>query len=251
MLLRGTDVSVRFGGVHALRDVSLELAAGEFCGVIGPNGAGKTTLFDVISGHRAPSGGRLEFGGREITTTSPAWRARHGLRRTFQRQQVFGSLTVEENVLAAQDWRGGEGGFLYDLLGSPGRNAVREQRRARAATVLEHCGLTEHRDRPAGTLPIGAARMVELARAVVDEPTLLLLDEPTSGLGQADTSLLADVVQDVRRSTGCAVLLIEHDVRFVMENSDRVIVMHLGQKLAEGSPDAVQADPEVLQAYLG
>lgn len=250
-LLRGQGVTVRYGGVHALRDVDFHLDRNEFCGVIGPNGAGKTTLFDVVSGHRVATAGRLEFDGADITSTSASWRARHGLRRTFQRQQVFGSLTVEENVLAAQDWRGGEGGFLYDLIGSPGRSSLREQRRARAAEVIERCGLSELRQRPAGTLPIGAARMVELARAVVDDPQVLLLDEPTSGLGRADTALLAEVVQGVRASTGCSVLLIEHDVRFVMENSDRVVVMHLGNKLADGTPDEIQADTEVLHAYLG
>ncbi|MEO6124232.1 MAG: ABC transporter ATP-binding protein [Ilumatobacteraceae bacterium] len=250
-LVRAMSLSVRYGGVHALRDVDFELEAGEFCGVIGPNGAGKTTLFDVISGHRVPTSGRLEFVGQDITSTGPAWRARHGLRRTFQRQQVFGTLTVEQNVLAAQDWRGGEGGFLYDLLGSPGRTKVRDERRERASLVLERCGLTGNRDHRAGTLPIGAARMVELARAVVDEPQVILLDEPTSGLGRDDTALLAQVVQNLRATTGCAVLLIEHDVRFVMENSTRVVVMHLGEKLAEGTPAAVQANPDVLQAYLG
>ena len=250
-LLRGAGLSVRYGGVHALRDMDFRLERGEFCGVIGPNGAGKTTLFDVISGHRPASSGRLEYGDRDISAKSAAWRARHGLRRTFQRQQVFGSLTVEENVLAAQDWRGGEGGFLYDLIGSPGRSELRERRRARVAAVLEQCGLGENRQRRAGTLPIGAARMVELARAVVDDPQALLLDEPTSGLGRVDTALLADVVQRLRADTGCSVLLIEHDVRFVMENSDRVVVMHLGNTLAEGTPNEVQANAEVIQAYLG
>jgi len=250
-VVEGHGLTVRYGGVHAVSNLDFRLDAGEFCGVIGPNGAGKTTLFDVVSGHRAASDGRLDFDGRDITSTKAAWRARHGLRRTFQRQQIFGSLTVEQNVLVAQDWRGGEGGFLYDLIGSPGRSAVREQRQLRATVVLEQCGLIADRDRRAGTLPIGAARMVELARAVVDTPRVLLLDEPTSGLGRADTALLAEVVQSVRSGTGCAVLLIEHDVRFVMDNSDRVVVMHLGKKLAEGTPAEVQANAEVLQAYLG
>ena len=250
-LIRGVGLTVRYGGVHAVREVDFHLDRGEFCGVIGPNGTGKTTLFDVISGHRAATSGRLEYGARDISDKSAAWRARHGLRRTFQRQQLFGSITVEENVLAAQDWRGGEGGFLYDLIGSPGRSALREQRRAKVATVLEQCGLAEQRHRRAGTLPIGAARMVELARAVVDDPQALLLDEPTSGLGRSDTVLLAEVVQRLRADTGCSVLLIEHDVRFVMENSDRVVVMHLGNKLAEGTPDEVQSNAAVIQAYLG
>jgi branched-chain amino acid transport system ATP-binding protein len=231
--------------------VDLTLGAGEYCGLIGPNGAGKTTLFDVVSGHGRPTSGRIELLGTDVTARSAVWRARHGLRRTFQRQQVFGALTVEHNVLAAEDWRGGEGGFVADVLGLPLGRSLRQEREARVDHVLELCGLTEVRDEYAGNLPIGAARMVELARAVVDEPQVLLLDEPTSGLSHEQTQRLAEVVDAVRQETGCAVLLVEHDVPFVMAHCQRVVCLNLGEVLAVGTPAEIQADAAVREAYLG
>ncbi len=250
-VLSGRGLGVRYGGVSALSDVDLDLRAGEFCGLIGPNGAGKSTLFDVLSGHRPASTGRLELDGVDVTRRSPVWRARHGIRRTFQRQQLFGALTVEQNVLAAQDWRGGEGGFLADICRLPIGTATRAARQERVAQVLELCGLSSRRDQLAGTLPIGAARLVELARAVCDPPKVLLLDEPTSGLSHDQAQLLGDAVEQVRADTGCAVLLVEHDVGFVMRHSERVVVLDLGTLLADGTPDQVQADPAVRAAYLG
>ena len=250
-VLRVSDLSVRYGGVYALRDVDLEIGDGELCGLIGANGAGKTTFFDVVSGHGSPTAGRLELGGQDVTRRSPVWRSRHGVRRTFQRQQVFGALTVRHNVTAAQDWRGGEGGFIGDLLGLPFGRQVRAERADRVGHVLELCGLSEVQDVYAGNLPIGAARMVELARAVVDPPRLLLLDEPTSGLSRDQTDRLAEVVATVRAETGCAVLLVEHDVPFVMAQCERVICLSLGEVLAVGSPEEIQQNAEVRQAYLG
>jgi branched-chain amino acid transport system ATP-binding protein len=250
-MLRVAGATVRFGSVHALEDVSLEVARGEVLGVIGPNGAGKTTLFDVISGHRSPTSGTVVLDGDDVTRHSSLWRARHGVRRTFQRQQVFTALTVWDNVRTALDWRGGEGRFLADLIGvKPGR-AVRAERDALVDEAIERCGLGPARDQLAGTLPIGQARMLEVARAIVDRPRLLLLDEPTSGLGEPDTERLGQVVQDFRRESGCACLLVEHDVPFVMGQSDRVLVLHLGQVLATGSPAEVQANESVRAAYLG
>jgi branched-chain amino acid transport system ATP-binding protein len=250
-VLRTTSVTVRYGAVRALDGVDIEVARGELCGVIGPNGAGKTTLFDVISGHSVPSSGRVEVNGRDVSRRSSLWRSRHGVRRTFQRQQVFGALTVEDNIRAALDWRGGEGGFVADMVGWRARPATRRERAQRVDEVIELCGLGDVRTAYAGALPIGAARMVELGRAIADAPQLLLLDEPSSGLGEAETARLGEVVRRVRDETGCACLLVEHDVPFVMEHSDRVVVLHLGQVLAQGSPADIQADPEVQAAYLG
>ena len=250
-LLQALGLGVRYGGVHALREVDLVLRAGELCGVIGPNGAGKTTLFDVISGHRTPTGGRLLFGGDDITDRSAVWRARHGMRRTFQRQQVFGALSVEDNLLAAQDWHRRDGGMVADVLGLQLGRRHRRERAERTAHVLELCGLTELRAVPAGRLPIGTARVVELARAVVDRPRVLLLDEPSSGLGSSDTEQMATVIAQLRDETGCAVLLVEHDMAFVMDLCDRVVVLDLGSVLAEGTPAQVQAHAGVRSAYLG
>jgi branched-chain amino acid transport system ATP-binding protein len=250
-VLRAVDVSVRFGGIAALSGVALDARAGEVVGVIGPNGAGKTTLFDVLSGIRPPTSGRIFFEGEDVTRRSPTWRSRRGIRRTFQRQQMFGWLTVEENVLVALEWRGGGGGLVGDLLAVPARRRRERERRRRADEVLELCGLGDVRTQPAGKLPIGRARMVEMARAIVDEPRALLLDEPTSGLEESESLSLGESMQRVCRERACAVLLVEHDVGFVMEHCDSIVVLNLGAVIAAGSPDEVREDAAVQEAYLG
>jgi len=245
------DVTVRFGGITALDDVSLSVDAGEVRGLIGPNGAGKTTLFDVVSGIRIPDGGRVRLDGDDITPVPAVRRARRGLRRTFQRVQTFGWLTVEENVLAALEWRGGGGGLLADMVASPTRRRRERERRARATEVIEQCGLTAVRNDPAGSLPIGLARMVELARAIVDPPRVLMLDEPTSGLDETEAARLGERIEAIRGDESCAVLLVEHDVGFVMRQCDRIVVLDLGRVLAVGTPHEIQANAAVRAAYLG
>jgi branched-chain amino acid transport system ATP-binding protein len=250
-ILATNGVTVTFGGVKALSAVSVSFAPGEVCGLIGPNGAGKTTLFDCLSGVRAPTAGTVLFEGQEIGGRSATWRARHGIRRTFQRQQTFGWLTVEENLLVALEWRGGGGGLAADLLRLPSRLLREKERRSRAEQVLELCGIGDLRHEPAANLPIGRARMVEMARAVVDKPRVLLLDEPTSGLEESETDNLGEVMQRVRREEGCAVVLVEHDVGFVMRQCDRIVVLNLGAVIADDVPDVIRNDPAVGAAYLG
>ncbi|MFI1151753.1 ABC transporter ATP-binding protein [Streptomyces sp. NPDC020817] len=250
-VLQGCGISVRFGGVKALTGVDLGVRAGEVCGLIGPNGAGKTTLFDVLSGIRRPDRGRMLLDGADITRRSPVWRARHGMRRTFQRQQVFGQLSVAENLLVAQEWRGGGGGLAADLLGVAGRRRRERERRERGERVLAACGIGALGASSAAGLPVGRARMVELARAVADPPRVLLLDEPASGLTAPERAQLAAVVRRLAEEEGCAVLLVEHDVAFVMELCTRVVVLDLGTVLAEGAPAEIRADPLVREAYLG
>jgi branched-chain amino acid transport system ATP-binding protein len=244
-------ITVRFGGITALDGVDLELRAGEVCGLIGPNGAGKTTLFDVISGVRPPETGRVVLDGTDITGWGAVRRARAGLRRTFQRVQTYGWLSSADNVLAALEWEGGGGGLLADLVASPTRRRRERDRREQVDRVLEFCGVDGVRDEPAGSLPIGTARMVEVARAIVERPRVLLLDEPTSGLEEAEVERLADRIRAIRGDESCAVLLVEHDVGFVMGLCDRVVVLDLGRVLATGRPDEIQSNADVRAAYLG
>ncbi len=245
------DIVVRFGALVALDEVSMTVAPGEICGLIGPNGAGKTTLFDVISGVRRPDRGRVRLEGRDITSLRPSSRARLGVRRTFQRVQTFGWLSVEDNVLVASEWRGGGGGFVGDLVASPTRRRRARIRRRAAATAIDRCELSSVRDEMAGSLPIGISRMVEFARATVEPPTVLLLDEPASGLDRSESALLGRQIQQVRSDTGCSVIIVEHDAGFIMEHCDRVVVLSLGAVLAEGSPAEIRANSAVRVAYLG
>ncbi|MBT2397166.1 ABC transporter ATP-binding protein [Streptomyces sp. ISL-100] len=250
-VLEAAGIGVRFGGVTALDGVGVAVRPGEVCGLIGPNGAGKTTLFDVLSGIRRPDTGRVLLDGTDITRRTPVWRARHGMRRTFQRQQLFGRLTVADNLLVAQEWRGGGGGLAADLLAAPTRRAREAARRERAATVLHSCGLDALAESYAGTLPVGRARMVELARALADPPRVLLLDEPASGMSGEEREQLTAVIRNLAAEEGCAVLLVEHNAAFVMELCARVVVLDLGTVLAEGNATQVRQDPAVRDAYLG
>jgi branched-chain amino acid transport system ATP-binding protein len=250
-VLEVIDLTVRFGGVCAVNGVSLSVPAGEVRGLIGPNGAGKTTFFDMVTGVRAPTSGRILLHGVDITRRPAVWRSRHGIRRTFQRQQPFGWLSVEDNVLAAVDWRGGGGGVLADLFALPPRRRVESQRRARVGAVLEQCGLADLRDEVAATLPIGKLRLLELARAIIDEPQLVVLDEPTSGLEEQEAERFGEIVRTLGRDARCAVLLVEHDIPFVMKVCDRITVLNLGEVIGGGTPAEVSADPVVRAAYLG
>jgi len=242
-----SGVSVRFGGVHALTDVSFAVAEGQTCGVIGPNGAGKTTLFDVVTGLRRATAGSVRLRDADLTSASAVRRARLGVRRTFQRPQVFGRLTVMDNVLSALEWHGGGGGLAADLIGWRSRRRLEARRRERATDALDRCGIADLRDAYAADLPIGRRRMVELARAIVDEPTVLLLDEPTSGLDSDQAGLFASVIGGL----DATILLVEHDVGFVMEACERIVVLDLGKVIADGEPAAIREDPAVRAAYLG
>jgi branched-chain amino acid transport system ATP-binding protein len=245
------DISVRFGGVIGLDGVSLRVSQGEVCGLIGPNGAGKTTLFDVISGMRTPQEGSVTMDGANVTSLSAPKRARNGIRRTFQRVQTFGWLSVEDNLLTALEWHGGGGGLAGDLLALPSRRRRERERRQRVDHVLELCGLSEIRKASAGSLPIGQARMVEFARAIVETPRLLLLDEPTSGLEEVEVDRLAQSMRALLGEHECAVILVEHDMHFVMGQCDPIVVLDQGRVLCSGSPEEIRTNEAVQTAYLG
>ncbi|MFL6239391.1 MAG: ABC transporter ATP-binding protein [Actinomycetes bacterium] len=235
--LETIGVSVRFGGVQALDDVTLTAAPGMVTGLIGPNGAGKTTLFNVVTGLEKPNRGRVVLNGRDISGLSPYRRARLGMGRTFQRLEVFGSLTAAGNILTAAEFRQGW---------------ARDKRDPRAVTdeIIDRVGLRAVADRRVDAMPTGLARLVELGRALATRPSLLLLDEPGSGLNHEETDNLGTLLLELA-SDGIAILLVEHDVELVMRVCSRVNVLDFGRIIAAGSATEVQADPVVQTAYLG
>jgi branched-chain amino acid transport system ATP-binding protein len=248
-VLETIGVCVHYGGVRALDDVTIAVERGQVRGSIGPNGAGKSTLFDVIAGAQRPTSGRVRFLGADVTRLAAVRRSRLGIRRTFQRQQPWGWLTVWDNVLAAIESERRIGRFVTDALGLGHNGDAASRDRVHAA--LQFCGIEHLRDRPASDLSIGEARMMELARAIVSEPDLLLLDEPTSGLSEHEAERVGEVIDGLRATKGCTVVLVEHDIDFVMQLSDEVTVLCLGEVIFEGPPAAVRADDTVRTAYLG
>lgn len=238
-MLQVDDIVVRFGGIHALQGVSLSVPPGAITGLIGPNGAGKTTMFNVMTGLQRPTGGRVRMGDTDITRAAPHTRARLGLARTYQRLEVFGTLTARENVLVAAEVQ---------------RRWSREGAHASPATVtdalIERTGLAEVADVPADVLPTGLARLVELARALASRPQVLLLDEPSSGLSVAESRALGDLLLELA-GEGIGVLLVEHDMDLVMRVCDQLHVLDFGAAIAAGTPVQIQDDPRVQEAYLG
>jgi branched-chain amino acid transport system ATP-binding protein len=231
------QITVRFGGIQALNEVDVAVRAGTVHGLIGPNGAGKTTLFNVITGLQPPTRGRVRFDGTDITRSSPHIRARRGMARTFQRLELFDTLTARENVqMAAETQR-------RRLPSGTTPSAITER-------LLAQVGLLDIADEPTDSLPTGLARLVELARAMATTPSVLLLDEPSAGLNQEETAALGKILVSLA-SEGMAVLLVEHDMSLVMSICDEVTVLHYGEIITTGDPATVQADPAVQAAYLG
>jgi branched-chain amino acid transport system ATP-binding protein len=237
-LLDVRQVSVSFGGLQALSDVTIDVEVGHVTGLIGPNGAGKTTLFNVVTGLLGPNSGRVELDGKNITRRKPHQRARLGIGRTFQRLETFGSLTARENVLVAAEMRRG---WSRDRTRSPGTVADE---------ILERVGIREVADDRVDQLPTGTARLVELGRALATQPRVLLLDEPSAGLNETETATLGELLREVAGS-GLGVLLVEHDMSFVMGTCQRIHVLDFGRIISVGSPTQVQTDDSVRTAYLG
>jgi branched-chain amino acid transport system ATP-binding protein len=248
-LLVADTLVMEFGGVAAVDGVSFAVNSGEIFAIIGPNGAGKTTLFNLLCGLLTPRRGRVTLDGEDVTGQAPHRLARRGLSRTFQNLNVFLRMSAIENVMVGRHLRERRN-VLPHLLALP---AVREQNRDtrhRAEALLAQVGLQGVAERPAGTLPYGALKRLEIARALATEPKILLLDEPAAGCNPVETSEIDSIIRDIARG-GIAVVLVEHDMRLVMNVSDRVHVLANGRTLAEGTAAEVRADPAVIEAYLG
>ena len=249
-LLAVDGVTIRFGGVTALQDVSFNVARGAICGLIGPNGAGKTTLFNCISRLYDPSAGSIVFDGRPVASLARHQLASLGIARTFQNVALFSTMTVRENVCVGAHALA-SGGFLVNALSTALARREENEIAARADALIEEFGLKGVADRPAGALPFGVRKRVELARALAKGPKLLLLDEPAGGLNHSEVDGLADEIRAIRDRRGVAVLLVEHHMNLVMRVSDQVVALDFGRVIANGRPDEVRANREVVRAYLG
>jgi branched-chain amino acid transport system ATP-binding protein len=249
-LLEAHSLRVRFRGLVALDGVSLSVSRGEVVGLIGPNGAGKTTLFNALSGLQRVDEGSIVFAGSDVTRASADRRARMGLGRTFQTPQLVSRLSAYDNILLGCQARMRNGIFADGLrLPASWHNEVRARREV--DEVVDYLGLGEHAHRGVGQLPLGVRRLVEMARALCTRPKLLLLDEAASGIGREETGQLQDLFSRVRREFDLSMLVVEHDVEFVLGLCDYVYVLDFGRLIARGTPDVVRADPDVIAAYLG
>ncbi len=250
LLLDARAVTVRFGGIHALTEADFAIPAGTVTALIGPNGAGKTTMLNAITGMVPMDSGAIVLDGTELGHLPPHRRAAAGVVRTFQNLEVFTSMSVLENVMAGHHAHTRYSVFA-SLARTPGFRRAEAACRRRALECLDFVGLADAADVPAGDLPYGRQRLLEMARALAADPKLLLLDEPAAGLNSKETARLGDLIAAIRDTLGVTVGLVEHDMDLVMHVSDQVTVLHFGRPLASGAPAAIQADPEVIRAYLG
>jgi branched-chain amino acid transport system ATP-binding protein len=249
ILLTAEGIGISFGGLRALDGVGFTARAGEVLAIIGPNGAGKTTLFNIVSGLYRAGSGRIALAGQDVTEAPPHRLAALGMSRTFQNLQVFFRMTAAENVMAGRHLQE-RSGLLADLFRLPATRRANAATREAALALLAEVGLVQHADTPAGSLPYGALKRLEIARALATDPRVLLLDEPAAGCNPVETEEIDHLIAQVA-ARGVAVVLIEHDMKLVMRISRHVVVLNQGRMLAEGTPEEVRGNTEVIAAYLG
>jgi ABC-type branched-subunit amino acid transport system ATPase component len=244
-------IKVRFGGLTAVEDATIEVPENGFVGLIGPNGAGKTTLFNAIGGFLTPTSGRVLFNDRDITSVGPSARARMGIGRTFQKLELFGRMSVFDNLMVAAESAESRLDIVSDLLSLPRRHSEERKCARIADEMLDMLDLRWARDRRAADLPVGHARILELGRALATKPSVLLLDEPSSGLDSDETKAFGELLHRVNEEMGVGILLVEHDMDLVMDVCKLLYVLDFGRLIADGTPDQIVKNPAVRSAYLG
>lgn len=249
-LLQTTNVVKRFGGLTAVNNMTFELEQGSIVSIIGPNGAGKTTFFNSLTGIYKPEEGQILFQGHSLVGLRPDQVCERGISRTFQNIRLFGSMTVLENILVGMHTRLKQKA-TDSLFRTPGFHKEEKEAEKKASEIMEYVGLKNVGNELARNLPYGEQRRVELARALAADPTLLLLDEPTAGMNPNETEEAIKLFRRIRDEKGITVLLIEHDMRVVMNISERITVMDYGEKIAEGTPQEIRSNQRVIEAYLG